>query len=91
MVLSNQTKAQLVEIIEEKEKEILDLKEDLRLLEKCEKYDDLTDEIKGVFDKLRNKDFSREESLNIVETMLASGHIPPNQYYRAPYRGYRPY
>ncbi len=72
---ANKTKAQLIEIIQEKENEILNLKEDLRLLEKCKKYDDLTDEIKDVYDRLTSKGFKSQEALDIVNTMIYAGQI----------------
>ena len=76
MTTTNKTKAELLEIIAQKENEILDLKEDLRKLEKCKRYEDITDEIKDVYDKLNSKGFKTNESLEIVQTMLMSGHMP---------------
>lgn len=78
--LNGKTKAELMEIIAQKENEIIDLKEDLRQLEKCEKYDDLTDEIRGVFDKLGAKGFTGDAALDLVKTMLMSGNIPADRY-----------
>lgn len=73
--LTNKTKAELVEIIKQKENEIIDLKNDLRVLEKCERYDDITDEIRSVFSKLIDKGFKSNEALELVQTMIASGEI----------------
>lgn len=72
----NKTKAQLVEIIQEKENEILDLKDELRLLEKCKKYDEITDEIKDVYDKLIAKGFKHADAMDIVQTMISAQQIP---------------
>lgn len=85
MNYDNKRKAELVEIIKNKEDEILELKEELRLLEKCKKYEDITDEIKDVCDKLSAKGFTYEESLTFAHTMLSSGLIPAKTQY--PYRG----
>lgn len=76
MVLEKKTKAELLEIIKDKETEILDLKEELRQLEKCEKYENITDEIRGAYDMLTNKGFTEAAALELVETMLTSGNIP---------------
>ena len=73
---NNKTKTELLEIIKQKEDEILDLKNDLQILEKCKRYDDITDEIKDVYDKLVNKGFKYNEALEIIQTMSASGEIP---------------
>ena len=87
---NNKTKAQLIEIIQQKENEIIDLKEDLRKLEKCEMYDDITDEIKAVYDKLVAKGFAGAEALEITQTMIYSNKIPVNVYgSRVSYRPYR--
>lgn len=86
---NNKTKTELMEIIAAKETEILDLKEELRLLEKCQKYDDITDEIRGVYDKLLAKGFMADEALSIVETMIYSGQIPVNPSHNRGYRTYR--
>lgn len=87
---NNKTKAELLEIIKEKENEILDLKDDLRALEKCIKYENITDEIKDVYDKLCCRGFAGNDALDIVQTMIASGQIParptgPNVSYRRYY------
>lgn len=86
---NNKTKTELMEIIEAKETEILELKEELRLLEKCQKYDDVTDEIRGVYDKLLAKGFMTDEALTIVQTMIKAGQIPVNPSYNRGYRTYR--
>ena len=88
---NNKTKTQLLEIIKQKEDEILDLKDDLRALENCTIYENITDEIKDVYDKLCTKGFKSSESLEIVQTMISSGQIPARQPYRpgVSYRNYR--
>lgn len=85
MNYDNKRKVELVEIIKNKEDEILELKEELRLLEKCKKYEDITDEIDDVYEKLKNKGFDHAESLELVHTMMSSGLIPAKTQY--PYRG----
>lgn len=87
---NNKTKTELLEIIKQKEDEILDLKNDLQLLEKCKRYDDITGEIKDVYDKLVDKGFKYNEALEIVQTMIASGEIPAKSVrYRNSYVSYR--
>jgi hypothetical protein len=86
---NNKTKAQLIEIIQQKEDEIIELKDDLRKLEKCEIYDDITDEIKAVYDKLVAKGFADTEALEITQTMISVNKIPYNAYNRVSYRPYR--
>ena len=83
------TKKELVEIIEKKENEILDLKEALRQLEKCQKYDDLTDEIRAVYMKLEDRGFEDAEALEIVQTLIYAGNIPDKS--RTGYVSYRNY
>lgn len=75
MAIANKTKSELLEITKQKEDEIIDLKNDLQQLEKCKRYDDITDEIKDVYDKLVSKGFKSGEALEITETMISSGHI----------------
>lgn len=86
---NNKTKAELLEIIKQKEDEILDLKDDLRTLEKCTLYENITDEIRDVYDKLCIKGFDSSASLEIVQTMIASGQIPVRP--TGPYSAYRSY
>lgn len=81
------TKKELVEIIAKKENEILDLKEELRQLEKCQKYDDLTDEIRAVYLKLEDRGFEDVEALTIVQTLIYAGNIPDRS--RPGYVNYR--
>lgn len=88
MTTTNKTKAELLEIITQKEQEILDLKEDLRQLEKCKMYEDLTDEIRDVYEKLTSKGFKSSEALDITQTMISSGQLPP-RYTRIGYISYR--
>lgn len=89
MALNNKTKAELLEIINHKENEILDLKEELRQLEKCKKYEDAADEIKGMYDNLVNKGFNEGESLDLVHTMITAGYIPDRSRMRQNYYSYR--
>lgn len=89
MTTTNKTKAELLEIIKQKENDILDLKEDLRQLEKCRKYDDVTDEIKDVYDKLMKRSFKSSEALEIVKTMITVGDIRKEKVYRNAYVSYR--
>ena len=88
--MGNKTKAELIEIIKHKEDEILDLKDDLRQLEKCQKYDDITDEIRDVHGKLMEKGFSNVEALEITEVMISAGVIRKEPgVYRGGYVSYR--
>ena len=86
MITTNKTKSELLEIIKQKEDEIIDLKNNIQQLEKCKRYDDVTDEIKDVYDKLVSKGFKSDEAIEITQTMISSGHID----HRA-IPGYRPY
>ena len=80
MNFSNKTKAQLIEIIEAKENELLDLREDLRQLEKCKKYEDAADEIRSMYENLMERGFDDEAALKIVRTMIESNHLPERRY-----------
>lgn len=88
MNLANKTKSELLEIIKQKEDEIKTLNEDIASLNMYKKYEDLTDEIKDVYDKLISKGFKSDEALEITETMISSGHIE-NIRMRVPYRSYK--
>lgn len=86
MITTNKTKSELLEIIKQKEDEIIDLKNDIQQLEKCKRYDDVTDEIKDIYDKLVSKGFKSDEAIEITQTMISSGHID-----RRAIPVYRPY
>lgn len=73
--LNNYTKAQLVAMIETREKEIETLQEEVRKYEKVKAYDDVTDEIKGVYDKLLDRGFNKGDALELTKTMIESGTI----------------
>lgn len=88
--LNGKTKAELINILELKETEIFELKEELRKLEKCEKYDHITDEIASVYDKLIKKGFDNASALELTQTMLMSGNIQVDRSYRYGYVN-RPY
>lgn len=73
---TNKTKTQLLELIEQKEQEIRSLNEEIRSLEKCKRYEDITDEIKDVYDKLRNKEFKHEDCMDLTLALINTAQIP---------------
>lgn len=85
MMLERKTKAELLEIIEKKESEILDLKGELRQLEKCQKYDDITDEIQAVYMKLEDRGFNDADSMELTLAMINNGLIPARETRRVTY------
>ena len=88
MNYNNKTKADLVEIIKQKEDEILELKGELRELEKCQRYEDISDEIRDMYIKLVNKGFANDAALSIVNTMISSRELPVKSIYRYSYASY---
>lgn len=74
--LEGKTKAELVEIILLKNQEISKLNEEICALERCKRYEDITDEIKDVYDKFRDKDFTREEAFDLTNALICQGQIP---------------
>lgn len=74
--LSGKTKAELLEIIREKERELVSLNEELRSLEKCKRYNDIADELKDVIDKFCDNDFTRDEAFELLCELIRVGQIP---------------
>lgn len=74
--LEGKTKAELIELIQLKDQEIGKLNEEIRALEKCRRYEDITDEIKDVYNRFRDKDFTREEAFDLTNALIRQGHIP---------------
>lgn len=74
--LEGKTKAELIELIQLKDQEISKLNEEIRALETCKRYEDITDEIKDVYTKFRVKDFTREEAFDLTNALICQGHIP---------------
>lgn len=73
---TSKTKAELLELIQQKEQEITTLQNDIRALEKCKRYEDITDEVTDVYKKFRDKQFTREESMDLVVSLINNGQIP---------------
>ena len=73
--IENMTKAELLEFIDKKEGEIIDLKDRLAAVEELEVYNDVADKIKGMYDKLVDKGFYSDDAIELVETMISSGII----------------
>ena len=73
--LENMTKKELLEVIDNKEKELVTLRERLVSVEELEVYNDVADKVKGMYDNLVNKGFKSSEAIEIVETMINSGLI----------------
>ena len=73
--LENMTKKELLEVIDNKEKELGTLRERLASVEELEAYNDIADKVKGMYDKLVDKGFKSTEAIEIVETMISSGII----------------
>lgn len=90
-LLENKTKAQLIELIQQKENEILDLKDELRELKKCKKYENITDEIKDVHDKLIDRGFTDAAANDIVMTMISAQQIPARPTFPTRYGQYVSY
>ena len=90
--LENMTKKELLEVIDNKEKELVTLRERLVSVEELEVYNDVADKVKGMYDNLVNKGFKSSEAIEIVETMIASGLINerrPSVSYPVRYSYYR--
>lgn len=85
--LNKYTKAQLMVMIETREKEIETMREEIRKYEKVKAYDDITDEIKGVYDKFLEKEFCDIDAFELTKTMIESGII--KMPYTNPYVSYR--
>lgn len=88
MNYAGKTKAELIELIEERNDrisnlndEILDLKNDLKELKTCKKYENTADEIKDMFDKLVERNFTIFDAADIVKTMISAGQIPAKRTY----------
>ena len=73
--LENMTKKELLEVIDNKEKELGTLRERLASVEELEAYNDIADKVKGMYNKLVDKGFKSTEAIEIVETMISSGII----------------
>ena len=73
---TSKTKAQLLELIEKKEQEIRSLNDEIRSLEKCKRYEDITDEIKDVYDKFLDKGFADDECMTLIVALINEGQIP---------------
>lgn len=89
--LNNYTKAQLVAMIENKEKQIMEMEEDICKYEKIKAYNDITDEIKDIYDKLATKGFDEINRMQLIDAMINNGLIPAKTYssrrYNRPYYG----
>lgn len=85
---TSKTKAELLELIQQKEQEIVTLKNDIQALEKCKRYEDITDEVTDVYKKFRDKEFTREESMDLVVSLINNGQIPARIPVRVEYRRY---
>ena len=85
---TSKTKAELLEVIKNKEQEIATLESDIQALEKCKRYEDITDEVTDVYKKFRDKEFTREESMDLVVSLINIGQIPARVPVRVSYQRY---
>ena len=87
--IENMTKAELLEFIDKKNGEIIDLKDRLAAVEELEVYNDVADKITGMYDKLVDKGFDSGDAIELVKTMISSGII--NNRRPVPYVSYNRY
>lgn len=69
------TKAQLLELIQNKEQEITTLKAEIQAFEKWERYNDITEEITSVYKRFHGN-FTREESLELTLALINTNQVP---------------
>lgn len=82
--LENKTKAQLIEIIRLQTQELNRQHEDIKMLEKCKRYEDITDEIKDVHMKFCERGYTHDEALSLIFKLIEQGQIPARLPYRRP-------
>ena len=70
MVKKNLTKSELIEMIETKEQEIVNLKEDIARLDKYSKYDEGANEIYAVYKSFKNAGFEDGEAYELCKLMI---------------------
>lgn len=70
------TKAELMEVIKNKEQEINNLKDEIQAIEKYERYDNIADEVTSVYSRFRDRHFTSTESVDMVLALINSGNIP---------------
>lgn len=85
------TKAELMEVIKNKEQEINTLKGEIQAIEKYERYNDIVDEVASVYNRFRDNEFTREESMEFTLALINSGNIPARVPVRPSYPSYGRY
>lgn len=68
--MTNKTKTQLFDEINQKEQEIWDLKKELEKLEKYKEYEKAGDEMYAIMKAFMNSGFSREEAFALITTSM---------------------
>lgn len=86
--LERKTKAELIELIDQQAAEIQRLNKELEQVEINKRYEDITDDIRDVYDKLVKKGFEEFEALNLVHNLTNNGLIPSRAIRRVSYQGY---
>ena len=68
--MANKTKAELLEEIEAKNKEVKDLKVEVEKLERYTKYEDMADEIAAMREAFVNSGFSKSEAYDMTKSLF---------------------
>lgn len=76
MMLERKTKAELMELIDQKNEEIVELKEEVNKLEKYKQYDDMADEVKAIHDSFIHAGFTENQAFILLGQFInASGNM----------------
>lgn len=66
------TKAELLEEIKVKEEEIRELKKETERLKRYEQYDEMTGEIKAMYDSFVRSGFTEEQAFKLLNTAIVN-------------------
>ena len=72
--MERKTKKELMELIDEKEKEIADLKRQSKKAEIYDQFDDAARDLKALYDSFINAGFTEDQAITLVNTsMMTAG------------------
>lgn len=88
--MATKTKTQLLEEIETKNKEIQDLKNEVKKLERFKQYEEAADELAAMRDSFVKSGFTKAEAFELLRSMIQT-QMPALQVKQQPvsYRSYR--